>query len=350
MAYPKLEHSKNQVNWAGEELAKLDEDSNLSEYLDALEVLGNWRACHGYPINTFKVTLRQKVEKVSKNAIVSQRLKRTPSIVGKLRRFPSMKLARMQDIGGLRAVLANLNEVRDLEEEYRSSRFEHELVSSKDYITNPKTDGYRGIHLVFRYKNRKNPAYDGLHLELQFRTKLQHAWATAVETMGTYLQQSLKSRQGEESWLKFFELTASAFAYVENSKLIPGYEHLTKAETFKKLLEEENKLQVLDKLRGFSAATKSIIHHKSGAFYLLILDLNKLETTIKSYPQKSLEQATKDYVEAEKRANSGEEIEVVLVSAGSVDNLRKAYPNYFLDTHSFIQSVENILNSLKTSK
>ncbi len=45
-----------------------------------------------------------------------------------------------------------------------------------------------------------------LLIELQLRTRLQHEWATAVETMGTFLQSSLKSSQGPEEWLDFFSL------------------------------------------------------------------------------------------------------------------------------------------------
>lgn len=98
-----------------------------------------------------------------------------------------MNLARMQDIGGLRTVVSSIARVSKLETEYRSSKFKHVLVSSKDYISEPKEDGYRGIHLIYKYSNPRAPAYEGLSLELQMRTRLQHAWATAVETMGTFL-------------------------------------------------------------------------------------------------------------------------------------------------------------------
>src|SRR5207245_5775536 len=137
-------------------------------------VLSNWRGCHGYPINTFQATLRDKLKRLGMNeAFVAQRLKRTPSIIAKLKRFDTMQLARMQDIGGLRAVVMTVPDVRQLQEDYKKSNFKHEL-SEKDYITEPKSDGYRSVHLVFRYKNERAPAYDGLSIELQIRTKLQH--------------------------------------------------------------------------------------------------------------------------------------------------------------------------------
>ena len=80
----------------------------------------------------------------------------------------------------------------------------HELHTSRDYIQHPKPSGYRSIHLVYKYKNPISPEYNGLFVELQIRTRLQLAWATAVETMGTYLGHALKSSEGPERWLDFF--------------------------------------------------------------------------------------------------------------------------------------------------
>jgi len=101
-----------------------------------------------------------------------------------------MQLSRMQDIGGVRAVVNSIKEVRALQSEYQDTkRFTHKLARENDYILDPKTDGYRGVHLVYKYNNtlaRNGLAaqYKGLAIELQIRTKLQHTWATAVETMG----------------------------------------------------------------------------------------------------------------------------------------------------------------------
>jgi len=126
-----------------------------------------------------------------------------------------MKLTTMQDIGGVRAILDSVKDVYMLAEEYlNSSRFSHELVDQKDYIKNPRSeDGYRSVHLIYKYKYQRAAAYNGLRIEMQIRTKLQHIWATAVESMGTFLGQALKSRLGDQKWLDFFAITSSAFAY-----------------------------------------------------------------------------------------------------------------------------------------
>ncbi|SFB90773.1 RelA/SpoT domain-containing protein [Collimonas sp. OK412] len=243
MEWSTPEYTRSQVNKAGMILAfpgqlviplangavKFDE---LDDWLWANAVLSNWRACHGYPVNTFQSTLRNRLKNIDHNAIVAQRLKRAPSVITKLRRYKNMKLARMHDIVGLRAVVDTIENVRKLEYLYLSSQFQHQLVHAYDYIQKPQATGYRSIHLVYRYKNARVPYFDGLQIELQIRTKLQHAWATAVETMGTFLGQALKSSQGESKWLSFFEVTAAAFACIEHSPLVPGYEHLSNGQIF----------------------------------------------------------------------------------------------------------------------
>ncbi len=341
MVWPTPTFSKKQVSKAGKILAH-DQiyDDNL---IWAIDVVDNWRACHGYPINTFQATLRTKLKLIDKNAIVAQRLKRIFSIVTKLRRFDRMKLARMQDIGGLRAVVANMHKVRQLEDSYKKSRFSHDLVTFTDYIEHPKSSGYRGIHLVYRYKNNQAPKYNGLLIELQFRTKLQHAWATAVETMGTFLNHALKSSEGPEPWLEFFSLTGSAFAHLEKTNPVPGYEHLSSQETFQKVVSQSQTLKIKERLTAFSVAAKEItIESRQGSYHLVVLDPQKMTVKIKSYSASNLGIAGQEYTDIEKKITEGLPVQAVLVSAGNIRNLRKAYPNYFLDTHNFITQLKKI--------
>lgn len=61
MSWPVPVFSKSQVNNAGEVL--ISKDFDLDKWVFAYEILSNWRACHGYPINTFQATLRQKLKK-----------------------------------------------------------------------------------------------------------------------------------------------------------------------------------------------------------------------------------------------------------------------------------------------
>jgi putative GTP pyrophosphokinase len=345
MPFVKPKFSKGQINRAGEILAAVSERS-FEDVSWAGTVLGNFRACHGYPINTFQATLRQKLLPIDSDAIVAQRLKRAPSILQKLQRFDGMQLARMQDIGGLRAIVKTVKRVKNLEDSYRTANFRHELVSSKDYLNDPKSDGYRGIHLIYRYSNPRASEYNGLSLELQIRTRLQHAWATAVETMGTFLGQALKSGQGEDEWRKFFSTAGAALAIVEKTASVPGFERKTDSEVFTELATAESNLHVLEKLRGFAIAADSIKTERGqGAYHLIVLDSANLKVSIRPFSIARLEEATQAYAQIETRTKAGEPVEAVLVSAGPVEALRKAYPNYFLDTQVFVNELSRVISS-----
>ena len=315
----------------------------IDELLSAYDVVDNWRSSHGYPINTFQATLRKKLKTMDSDALVAQRLKRMPSIIGKLKRFKSMKLARMQDLGGIRAVMSDMDKVRELEENYKKSNFRHDLVSTKDYIAKPKDSGYRSIHLVYKYQNPKVTAYDGLYVELQIRSKIQHSWATAVETIGTFIDHGLKSSEGPKEWLDFFSLAGSAFAHLEGTEPVLKYSHKDKKTTFAETLKEAERLCIYDKLIAFSIAAEKIhTDKKKGIYHLIILNLEEKTVSIQGYSQKNLELANREYAKLEKRIAIGEDLQVVLVSAGSIENLHRAYPNYFLDTNEFIKQLRLI--------
>lgn len=349
MTFPHVpSYSKSEINRAGEVLTRARPGSG--EYEHALHIVNEWRTCHAYPLNTFKSTLRLKVLKYD-NPIVAQRLKRLPTIVNKLGRYPDMQLSRMQDIGGVRAVINSIKEVRDLQSQYQDTkRFTHELARESDYISNPKADGYRGVHLVYKYNNtlaRNGLAaqYKGLAVELQIRTKLQHTWATAVETMGTFRNESFKTDQGSKEWLDFFALVSSAFAHVEGTTPVPGYETLSALETYKAVSKAESRLNILRQIRGLSVAANAIHTQGVGDYYnLIILDRREKTVQIRSFSRKQLKLATTEYAKFEARGD--ENIDQVLVSAGHLKSLKLAYPNYFLDVRDFIEKVEVIIDEI----
>ena len=347
MAWAIPKHCKIELNQAGNTL--VDESASIADHYSATEILSNWRACHNYPINTFKATLHTKLKSFDGDTIIGQRLKRTPSIIDKLRRYPSMRLSQMQDIGGLRAVLSNVSQVNRLQASYKTKRFKHELVNEKDYIETPKPSGYRSVHLVFKYisDHEHSRIYNGLSVELQIRTKLQHAWATAVETMGTFLGQALKASRGEQEWLRFFEATGAAFAILENCPSVPGYENMDKKDIFCKVAEIEQTLHAVHMLNGFSAIlNSSMVAQGSRTYHLITLDSEKKQVSVAAYPLAQQDKALRDYAAAEVDAKAtGGRVDVVLVSAGPLNLLRRAYPNYFLDTHDFVQRIEDIIKT-----
>lgn len=339
-------HSKKRVNRAGEDLLKNfgDEGFSVFSYLESLEVINNFRSIHGHPLNTFQTTLRIKGRQIDPDIIVAQRIKRLSSIQLKLERFPLMTLSQMQDIGGCRAVLADVDGVHRLVESYISSDIKHKIHTNDDYIENPKPTGYRGRHLIYRYYSDKIDTYNGLKIEMQIRSQLQHAWATAVEIVGTFTRQALKSSQGETDWLRFFALMGSAIAKMEGSTPVPNTP-VSDTDLIRELREAEHALDARRRLTAFSTAPTQVelVGVGKNHFFLMELNVETNELTVQGYRSADLEQASTKYLEIEKRLTNNPSADAVLVSVDSLAALRRAYPNYYLDTDYFVFLVEKAL-------
>lgn len=337
--------SKSQINKAGKILVQTNVFSK--DYQNALELANRWRACHAYPINTFQATLRTKIRNCKGDVLVAQRLKRMPTIIDKLQRFPNMQITTMQDIAGIRAIFDELHDIGFIVSKYvENKNFPHEFVASYDYISNPRDiDGYRSHHLVYKYHNKHKPVYDGLRVEIQLRTKLQHIWATAVETMGTFLGQALKSKQGEREWLDFFALVSSAFSFLEGTPQVPRFAHLSKQQTLEEVAKMEKELGAIEKMKNFSTVVSSMGNNKSYTYHLLVLNSLQHSIEVYTYDRENFEKAMADYAKFEDDASKGSKLEPVLVSAGPMENLRKAYPNLFLDITEFEKTLLRLINS-----
>jgi ppGpp synthetase/RelA/SpoT-type nucleotidyltranferase len=354
MAWTEPQFTREQVNAAGRALVAIENRSDVPDwnayhaYAEALPVVNNFRSSHSYPLNTFQVTLRNYARKIDPNCIVAQRTKRLSSIELKLRRHRTMKLSQMQDLGGCRAIVRSVKGVRDLQALYKASGIKHELASMDDYISVPKESGYRGVHLVYKYMSDKpkKKIYNGLKIEIQLRSQYQHAWATAVETVGMFVQQALKSSLGEPDWLKFFSLMGTAIANRERTAPVPNTP-TQPDKLISELRHYSNTLSVKSKLTAFSGALRTLGTGQPGLelahFYLLELDPVANELTVTGFRAQELSEAADKYAEAEKRVAEKPGTDAVLVSVDSLNALERAYPNYFADTGVFLQLMEQAL-------
>ena len=249
----------------------------------------------------------------------------------------------MQDVGGLRAVVDSVAQVRKLQNIYCDGGLVHDLVGVDDYIERPKASGYRSLHLIYRYKNPVAPTYNGLSLELQFRTRLQHAWATAVETIGTFLNQALKSSEGPAEWLDYFKVVSSAFALMEKCPVTAQHADWPSAEVYKMAIILGAKLDVKRKLNAFAVAANAISSSGAGGnFHLIVLDAVEKTVSVSSFGKQRLEEANAAYASAEIVAAEHPDMQTVLVATSSVEALRRAFPNYFLDTKQFLNALARI--------
>lgn len=185
--------SKKQIQKAGSRLRRQlrgELDTNSPEYEWAFEIIGRFRLGHSEPLDATYQGLTSIISpKEFPEVHLSQRLKRWDSIVSKVALQPSLSLDRMQDIAGCRIVLANLNEVwrvRELIYQYFN------VVRESDYITAPKSSGYRGIHLVV---TDVIPACT-FPVEIQLRTSMMHQWAVTVEHLASHSGYDLKRGEG----------------------------------------------------------------------------------------------------------------------------------------------------------
>lgn len=331
--------SRNEVRRAGEVL--IDDDSNEDEVLRSMEVLSNWRAAHAYPMHAILTFLRKKSDDLDKSAIVVQRLKRTPSIIRKLKRYNQMKLHRMQDISGCRSVVKTVEVAEKLAENIINSRTRHVLHKVDDYVKNPKSSGYRCIHLIYKYNGEKEE-YKDYFVEIQIRSRIQHAWATAIEIIDTYTRQALKASQGQQDWLNFFRYVSAEFSKLESRPIV---EDLSRADTLPRLISLEGKLNAINRLQAFAVTTKHISKQKNNKsdFFLLGIDQKANLIEISQYSADKLDEATKKYLECENRARHESGYDAVLVAAQSLHELREAYPNYFADSRDFISYVNMVI-------
>lgn len=348
MAWTVPQHSKAKVDAAGKALLAgfgdvLTDYDGMARYLMALDVISNWRSSHSFPLNTFQNGLRRRGKRIDPAAIPAQRIKRLASINMKLRRFPGLRLSQLQDIGGCRLVLSDVSMVQQIVNTYKTSDIRHKLATADDYIEKPQKSGYRGVHLIYKYESDKSPVYNGLKIELQIRSALQHAWATAVETVGTFLKQSLKSSMGEAEWLRFFALMGSAIANQEGGSPVANtpanYDDLRR-----EIYNTVENLDVISRLSLYGSALRNFEQQEdSGQYHILMLDPYAQSIRVRSFGKGRLGVAQAAYLELEKQAE-GTAVDVVLVSVDSVAALRKAYPNYFLDTRIFISVVNDVLS------
>ncbi|WP_077072885.1 RelA/SpoT domain-containing protein [Mailhella massiliensis] len=338
--------SKSSVHKAGSILRKVDASSEELE--QALVTLSRWRALHSYPINTFQAYLRLKVKKSDyDDPIIAQRLKRLPSIIQKLKRYPRMGLETMQDIGGLRVILKDVSAVYNLYSSLSKSRFKHiPLLPPNDYIKKPKPDGYRSLHQVYKYINNNHPELNILHIEIQIRTRLQHAWATAVETLGIVEKSSFKTGEGDEKFKTFFKLSSALFSMDEKQPVLEEYRDHTHEEIVRELKELENDLQITSKLQGLALTAKQIESNSTNysGYHLMHLDTRKNKISILNFSRQQLEFAENVYASQEQANKNNPDVSIVLIAANSIREIKKAYPNYFLDTNDFVKHLMRMMN------
>ena len=344
MKWTQPRNTRGAVDRAGRSLCEvlcLERDSVLG-------VVDNWRSAHSYPLHALTMNLRRRVSSVDQGALIAQRLKRLSSIISKLSRQPRMQLCQMQDIGGCRAVVKDVHCLNALVSKFEKGQHKCWIFKEKyDYVKRPKDDGYRSVHFVYQYSNDSDEraCYNKLRIEVQLRSRMQHAWATALETVDTFTRQALKANRGSRDWQRFFTLMGHSIALREGQNAVPGAP-FSKRDLLVEINDLVERLNVMETLAGWTSAVKATDRTGRGHFFLLTLNMTERRIKIDSYAKSESELAAYQYSILEKENLDRPEIQTVLVSVDSLDALRLAYPNYYLDTSAFVELVKTDIEEL----
>ena len=319
--------SKTRVNKAGEAVR------NGTATAEDLEIIDEWRAAHRYVLNTFQASLRARVKGIG--ATVAQRHKRRNTIFDKLNRYPRMKLARMDDVAGCRIIFNTVNDLYDFRKKFHKARFHHRRLNHDDkydYIKSPKSTGYRGIHDVYSYdvNSVSGSHLKGLLIEIQYRTEIQHAWATAVEVIGFITTSNPKFERGDKRYQIAMALASEilARAYEESLGCFPKLSNKDVVIEFLKLDESLGLLDMLSRLKSIKPKIS-----KNRNVILIFHPDGKLD--IKTY--RAATEALEDLFKIEKELP---DVDVVLVKADRSEDVGFAFKNYFSDAKDFVKLVK----------
>jgi putative GTP pyrophosphokinase len=336
-------YSRKQVTKAGARIA-----TKTANFEDSL-VLENWRAAHGWVINTFQVNLRRRSR--GTDIVVGTRLKRRPTIINKLHRFPQMQLGRMHDIAGCRVIFPDVSSLISFRQNVHRGRFAHTRRSVEEerwnYIDHPKGDGYRGIHDVYEYESRSfaSSPWKGLLIEIQYRTLLQHSWATAVEVAGLLTHNNPKFGQGATDFIDFFAVSGEILArrFEGRTACFPQMSERDLRERFHELEEETRILQLFRKVN--SKVVNIDFKMNNILIFPFVKDNEENLNDLQVLPYGSVNAAIDRYNELEKEREG--QADIVLVRADNFENMRITFRNYFADTTEFVTHLDEAVGQTR---
>lgn len=344
--FPQFEYSMKDVLRAGDALAGklIWNDETAPRIREVFSIASNWRDSHAYPMRQIRNLIYHRIRRLRlQGSNTVARLKHMPSIRRKLR-DQHWKLNQMQDLGGCRAILPHIEGVNRLIDSLKRDSG-HVIYREDPYIQSPKRDGYRCHHLILKFQGKGEASvFNGRRVEIQIRTRLQHSWATAVETVGLFRQENLKAGLGNEDWLRLFKLMSAEFAIIENC---PEADDVPKGEDrIREIIELDRKLNAANTLETLSHAvhfadTYYTDPQAAAEYYLIQYDRENRVVTVESrygarYSVKAYDEAELDAFKAS--ANRG----AVLVEADDIESLKSAYPNYFGNVQLFKEHLKRI--------
>ena len=104
-------------------------------------------------------------------------------------------------------------------------------------------------------------------------------------------------------------------------------------------------LGVVELLRGWTASARYIQEGviERAHYYVIELDTDERDITVTGFERNQLGDAQAYRAAREIETIKQAEIDVVLIAADQIDQVRRAYPNYHLDTGMFLSELERAI-------
>lgn len=191
---------------------KLMENEALEQIMEqgeAFQELMAYYRCAIMEVETkFKVLNTEFSLKYDRNPIetIKTRLKSPESIIEKLQRkqipFNADEIEKsLSDIAGVRVICAFPEDIYEISE-YLLRQDDIYLLQKKDYIANPKPNGYRSLHLIVETPIYLHDTKRMMKVEVQLRTIAMDFWAS--------LEHRLYYKKGQNSEVLRSELKQCA--------------------------------------------------------------------------------------------------------------------------------------------
>ena len=173
-----------------EELQSGRSFEDIVEYPDEFEKLMSYYWCAIREVETkFRVLDNQLSLGRKRNPIesIKTRLKSLPSIQGKLQKLELPGSCEsieknLNDVAGLRIICSYIDDIYMLAD-CLLRQDDVTLIQKKDYIANPKPNGYRSLHLIIEIPVFLAEEKKMVRVEVQLRTIAMESWANLEHQM-----------------------------------------------------------------------------------------------------------------------------------------------------------------------
>ena len=296
----------------------------------ALNRLAAYRQTFYADMSTVQNACIQLAKKIEANSIVVSRFKRYNTIISKLERYPSMKLAQIQDIAGCRIIFEKLTSVYELVDKL-SQLPDYSVKYEKDYIHEPKDNGYQCYHLILENNDSKRK------VEIQIRTKEQHNWATLVEITDVIFKTNLKERSEPKDFCDALSILSKRNEEITIEENIQLMKFQEKKHFVQKLMNVFTK-----NIKNAENRWRTTNPNDSKKYFVIQVEENE-SFSIKSYVSRKKAESTflETFINNEDRNNV-----LVYLMEPKFENLVLAYSNYVLIGNDIVLRFHSLIKEL----